>query len=98
MMTDKIRVNYPALQEMAQHCDKVAEELLQTQAIALKIAGEMMDGALIGDTGATFAQALNGNFNAAVLRLYAKFVEVSADIRSAVADMQAADKSAGANF
>ncbi|MEJ2759499.1 MAG: WXG100 family type VII secretion target [Anaerolineales bacterium] len=97
-MNDKIRVNYPALQEMAQHCVKVAQKLSDTQQMAAKVAAGMVDGALVGDTGEQFAAALNGPFSASVGRLQEKFMEVSQDIRNAIADMQAADRSAGGNF
>jgi len=97
-MSDQIRVNYPALQEMAQHCVKVAQKLGDTQQMAAKIAAGMVDGALVGDTGEQFAAALNGPFSQAVSRMQQKFMEVSQDIRGAIADMQAADRSAGGNF
>ncbi|MCB2179501.1 WXG100 family type VII secretion target [bacterium] len=97
-MNDQIRVNYGALEDMAQHCTKVAEKLSQTQQMAMKIAAEMSNGALVGDTGEQFSAALSGPFSSAVLRLMGKFLEVSGDIRGAIADMQAADRGASANF
>ena len=97
-MNDQIRVNYGALEDMAQHCTKVAEKLSQTQQLAMKVAAEMSNGALVGDTGEQFSAALSGPFSNAVLRLMAKFLEVSGDIRGAIADMQAADRGASANF
>ena len=48
-MADKIRVNYPALEDMAKHCQMVAERLNQTAALAQKIAGQMQNGALVGE-------------------------------------------------
>lgn len=97
-MSDQIRVNYEALLEMAQHCEKVAERIAQTQGVAMKIAGEMQSGALVGDVGETFAGALSGNFVSSTGKLFAKFIEVSHDIRNAVSDMKAADTKAGSNF
>lgn len=97
-MNDKIRVNYPALEEMAQHCIKVAQKLAETQQLAAKIAAGMVDGALVGDTGEAFAAALNGPFSQSVNRMQEKFMEVSQDIRSAMASMRQADTSAGGNF
>lgn len=97
-MNDKIRVNYPALEEMARQCDKIAQKLGETQQMAVKIAAGMVDGALVGDTGEQFADALNSHFSPAVNRLQEKFMEESQDIRAAIAAMQAADRSAGGNF
>lgn len=97
-MTDQIRANYPAMQEMAQHFDKLAIRLTETQQLASKIAAGMVDGALVGDTGEQFAAALNGPFSNALNRLVEKFMELSQDIRGAVADMQSADSDAGSRF
>lgn len=97
-MSDEIRVNYPALQEMSRHCSQVSERLAQTQQMAMKIAAQMNAGALVGSTGEAFAAALSGPFVSALLRLQQKFQEEAADINGAIADMQAADKSAGGNF
>jgi uncharacterized protein YukE len=96
-MSDKIRVNYPALEEMANHCQMVSERLQQTAANAQKIAGQMQNGALIGPPGEVFVQALNIFFNR-VMKLSGKFSEEANDIRQAIADMRQADQSAGNNF
>lgn len=97
-MSERIRVNYPALQEMAQHCDSVAERLVQTVQMGRKVAGDMNNGALVGDTGEAFSAALAGPFTSSVMKLSMKFREVARDIRGAIADMQAADRDAGGNF
>jgi len=96
-MSEKIRVNYPALEDMAKHCQMVADRLGQTGATAQKIAGQMQNGALIGEAGNIYVQAL-GVFYQRVMKLSAKFTEESNDIKSAMSDMRAADSSAGNNF
>jgi WXG100 family type VII secretion target len=96
-MADKIRVNYPALEDMAKHCQMVAERLNQTAALAQKIAGQMQNGALVGEPGNVYAQAL-GQLNSRVMKLSQKFTEESNDIKQAMSDMQQADTSAGGNF
>ena len=96
-MSDKIRVNYPALEDMAKHCQMVAERLQQTAAISQKIAGQMQNGALVGEAGSVYVQAL-GIFYQRVMKLGAKFTEEANDIRQAMNDMQQADNSAGNNF
>jgi WXG100 family type VII secretion target len=96
-MADQIRVNYPALEEMSKHCQMVAERLAQTAAAAQKIAGQMQNGALVGEPGEVYVQAL-GLFYQRVTKLSAKFNEVSNDIKQAMADMQQADSAAGNNF
>lgn len=96
-MSEKIRVNYAALEDMAKHCQMVAERLTQTAATSQKIAGQMQNGALIGEAGNIYVQAL-GIFYQRVMKLSAKFAEEAADIRAAMSDMQQADSNAGNNF
>lgn len=96
-MADQIRVNYPALEDMSKHCSMVAERLAQTAATAQKIAGQMQNGALVGEPGEVYVQAL-GVFFQRVTKLSNKFNEVSNDIKQAISDMQQADSAAGNNF
>jgi len=96
-MADKIRVNYPALEDMAKHCQMVAQHLQQTAALANKIGAQMQNGALVGRPGDVFVQAL-GQLQNRTMKLSGKFIEVSNDIKQAVSDMQAADSAAGAKF
>ncbi len=96
-MADKIRVNYAALEDMAKHCQMVAERLTQTAAVSQKIAGQMQNGALVGEAGNIYVQAL-GIFFQKIMKLSAKYGEEANDIRQAMSDMQQADGSAGNNF
>ena len=97
-MTDKIRLNYPQMEEMAQHLKMVQQRLLQTTRLARSAAQEMQGGAMVGDAGEAFSNALNTAFVPAVTKLSQKFGEVSDDIKKAISDMQAADKRAGSAF
>ena len=96
-MSDKIRVNYPALEDMAKHCQMVAQHLQMTAAMANKMAAQMQNGALVGRPGDTFVQAL-GQLQQRTMKLSGKFIEVSNDIKQAVTDMQAADSTAAGDF
>lgn len=96
-MADKIRVNYPALEDMAKHCQMVAQHLQQTAAMANKMGAQMQNGALVGRPGDTFVQAL-GQLQQRTMKLSGKFIEVSNDIKQAISDMQAADSTASGNF
>lgn len=97
-MADKIRLNYPQMEEMSQHLKMVQQRLLQTTRLARSAAQEMQGGALVGDAGEAFSNALNTAFVPAVTKLSQKFGEVSDDIKKAISDMQAADKRAGSAF
>jgi len=96
-MADKIRVNYPALEEMAKNCDQFAQRLAQTVSMANQIAQQMQNGSLQGEFGDIFVQAL-GVFQSKVKKLADKFTEEAGDIRGAMSDMQAADNTAGGKF
>jgi len=96
-MADKIRVNYAALEDMAKHCDLVADRLLQLVASSNQISQQMTNGALIGPPGDVFTGALN-TFAQRVTKLANKFTEEANDIRAAEGDMQAADQNAAGKF
>lgn len=96
-MADRIRVNYAALEDMAKHCEKVAAELQDTASKANKIAAQMQNGALVGKPGDAFVQAL-AQLQARTMKLSGKFIEISNDIKQAMADMRAADDAAGSKF
>lgn len=96
-MAEKIRVNYPALEDMAKNCDAFAERLRQTAGMGNQIGQQMQAGAMQGEFGDVFVQAL-GVFQQKVNKLAEKFGEESKDIRAAMADMRQADESAGAKF
>ena len=57
-MADKIRVNYPALEDMARNCAACAQRLQQTVSMANQIAQSMNNGAMQGEFGDIFVQAL----------------------------------------
>ena len=47
-MSDKIKLNYPQMEEMAQHLKAVQQRLLQTTRLARTASQEMQGGALVG--------------------------------------------------
>ena len=91
-MAEKIRLNYPAMEEMAKYCDYANQQVLQTMNEGLRIARQMRDGAMVGDAGEAFASALEGPYKNGCSKLAEKLKEISGDIRAAIADMQAADR------
>ena len=79
-MTDKIKLNYPQMEEMAQHLKSVEQRLLQTTRLARSAGQEMQGGAMVGDAGEAFVNALNSAFVPGVTKLSQKFGEVSDDV------------------
>jgi uncharacterized protein YukE len=90
-MADIIKLNYPAMMEMAEHCKATSQRLLETVRLAQAISQQMENGALVGDAGEAFSGALTGAFCPAVTRLSQKFEEVARDIEGAIQDMQSTD-------
>lgn len=90
-MADVIKLNYPAMQEMAQQCKTTAQRLQETVRMAQSICQQMEGGALVGDAGEAFGGALTQALVPAIQRLSQKFEEVAKDIEGAVQDMQQAD-------
>jgi len=97
-MSDKIRVNYEALEEMANICMANYENLNNVLNNIRQIANGMTSEALVGDVGQAFSDALTGPFASSVKKLGEKFKEVSDDIHGAIDDMKSADSTAGGNF
>jgi len=98
MGQDKIKLNFAAMQEMKQHCEQVAQRLLETEKLGVSIAAQMEGGALVGDAGARFADALRNGFKPPVHNLSEKFKEVARDIQAAMDAMDSEDNSAGKAF
>jgi WXG100 family type VII secretion target len=96
-MAEKIRVNYPALEDMAKNCEQLGQRLQQTISLANQTAQQMQNGAMVGQFGDSFVQALSV-FQNKVKLLAEKFDEEARAIRGAMADMQRADQSAGGKF
>lgn len=97
-MSEVIKLNYPAMQEMAQQCKTASQKLQETARLAQQIGNEMQNGALVGDAGEAFSQALLTALLPAVNKLGQKFDEIAKDIQAAISDMQAQDKNAGGLF
>ena len=90
-MPDMIKLDYEAMRDMSRQCKATAQRLLETVNMAQQIAQRMQGGALVGDAGEAFSNALSGSFCPSVKRLSEKFEEVSKDIEGAIHDMQEAD-------
>ena len=96
-MADKIRANYPAMQEMAKHLDLVSNRLTELSTAMGKVSQQMQGGVLQGQPGdAMVASLATGNVRITVLANMIS--EQSKGILAAIADMQAADSSAAGDF
>lgn len=98
-MADQIRVNYEALEDMAQTCIASSKRLQENTAkMVQKAAQDMQGGTLTGDVGEAFSSALNGPLTASINKLGQKLEEVAKDIRAAISDMKSADSDVVSSF
>lgn len=97
-MADVIKMNYPAMQDMAKHCKMVAERLQETVKLAQSTASRMEGGVLVGETGNAFSAGLREGLVPAINRLSQKFEELAADLTAAMGDMKEHDNDAGGKF
>ncbi len=98
-MADVIKLNYPAMQDMAQDCLKVAERLEQTGQFVRQTAQQLeADAIMVGNAGTAFCDLLTHGLASNVQGLSERFREINKDILGAISDMQAQDQSAGGKF
>jgi len=98
MANEVIKLNYPAMTEMAEHCKMVAQRLQDTAKMGTMAAGKMESGALIGQCGTDFSSALRDGFTPAVTRLSRKFEELARDIQAAIDIMKSQDQNVSGKF
>lgn len=91
-MADKIKMVYPLMEEMAKTFQKGSEQLKETLSQMQGVAGTLQDGALLGQGGAAFTDAITGKLVPSMNRLEQKFQELQKDVLDAMKDMQQADQ------
>ena len=96
-MAEKIRVNYPALEDMSKQCSQASARLRQTVSMANNISQQLQNGAMMGEFGDVFVTALQV-FQSKVNKLADKLADVAKDIQQAMNDMRQADQKAGSKF
>lgn len=97
-MTDEIRVVYPDMEEMSRTFQQGAEQLKATMQEMQNIAGILEDGALLGNGGQAFVEAIRGKLCPAINKLADKFNELDRDVRAAVRYAQEADRQSKGMF
>jgi WXG100 family type VII secretion target len=80
------------MEEMAKTFQKGSEQLKETMSQMQGIAGTLQDGALLGQGGSAFVDAINGKLVPSINKLEQKFQELQKDILNAMKDMQQADQ------
>lgn len=97
-MTDIIKMDYPKMEAMAQSFRRGSQDLQNTNQAMRNIAKTLEGGALIGDGGSAFVQAINGKLLPAIQKLNEKFDELAQDVEKAMQDMKEADSYSNQQF
>ena len=98
MATDEIRVVYELMEEMSQTFDAGVEQLQDTMQEMQSVASTLEDGALLGDGGDAFKDAIRGKLCPAIGRLTDKFSELKEDVVAAKNYAEEADKQSKGMF
>ena len=96
-MADKIRANYPAMQEMAKHLGQVNTRLLTLESTIHSISSQLEGGVLQGQPGDAMITSLNKGQDK-LGALTDVINQVIDGIMKAQADMEQADSQASNGF
>ena len=83
-MSDVIKLNYPLMEEMCRSFLKGVEELENVMQEMQSIANSLEDGALLGQGGAAFTDAIRTKLCPGIARLTDKFKEMNVDLEYAL--------------
>lgn len=79
-----VRMNYDTMESMAKAFKAASTQLQNSKREMEKLAKSMEDGALQGDAGKRFAEAIRQDLNKAIDQLDAKMQQLEQDINGAV--------------
>jgi WXG100 family type VII secretion target len=97
-MQEEIKMEYPLMEEMKRTFQQGREQLQDTASELKGIADKLEGGALLGDAGAAFSDAVRSTLMMSVQKLSDKFEELEGDIQYAVDQMRQAEEKAKASF
>lgn len=97
-MTDKIQMDYEAVQQMAEIAKNTADELEELASSLKAITDQLDGGVMIGRAGRAMVDGIGERLVPSVNRLSQKFGEISLDLLGALTDIRDSDSSAGGLF
>ena len=97
-MQNEIKMEYPLMDEMKRTFQSGREQLQDTTNDLKSIADKLEQGALLGQAGSAFADAVRGTLMSSVQKLSDKFEELESDIQYAVDQMKQAEEKTKASF
>ena len=93
-----VQMDYDLMEDMARTFRASAQQLDETLMVMTGVAAQMEDGALIGEAGSEFVDALRGKFSPSVQRMRDKMEELEKDLMNAVAIMRDGVDTAASRF
>lgn len=98
MAYDEIKLDYPTAEEMIRIFQQGGEQLQDTMQKMQSLAMMLEDGALLGNGGKAFVDAIRSQMCPALGRLTDKFQELGGDVQAAIDFMKEADTSSKGMF
>ena len=90
MAQDKIKLNYEQADHMAKTFKQGSQQLQQTMQEMTKIAQMLEEGALLGQGGQAFVEAIQSKLCPSLKKLSEKYTELEGDVHAAIKFMQQA--------
>jgi len=98
MSTDIIKLDYGLAEEMINTFKQGVEQLQDTMQEMQTLANTLEEGALLGQGGDAFVDAIRSKLCPAIAKLTEKFNELADDVAQAVRFMQEADRASKSQF
>lgn len=98
MSSQVIKLDYGKAEDMIKTFDQGSQQLQTTLQEMQNLANILEGGALLGDGGSAFCDAIRGKLCPAIQKLDAKFKELSKDVKGAVSDMKQSDAASKSMF
>lgn len=98
MATDVIKLEYAKAEEMIRSFQQGREQLQRTLQEMQGVATTIEEGALLGQGGDAFVEAMRTKLTQSITKLSEKFDELAKDVGEAIKYMQEADKTSKAQF
>lgn len=92
MAQEEIKLDYDKAGNMARTFQQGGQQLEDTMQEMQKIANILEEGALLGQGGQAFVEAIRGKLSPSLSRLIDKFKELEGDVNKAIALMRQADE------
>ena len=98
MATDVIKLDYAKAEEMIRTFQQGREQLQRSLQEMQGLATTIEEGALLGQGGDAFVDAIRSKLIPAITKLSSKFDELAKDVGMAVKYMQEADRTSKSQF